>query len=212
MSQQWFSRSTIEAPFLPKEGIAGLGRSVWLYLHLLRIANLRGLALRTVERLGEELVLPKDTIEEWLRRLSRAKLVHLEAPPPFLVIKLPFWSGNDDAQRVDFGSASGSSSSGALEVPVGSKQLPAAAAFNHAGEGGAGEGEALVAEVARVLDGADADADADEIRALITEFPKPVVLKALIRVKTTPSSQIRKSKSALFRYLLAKFVSNPRAH
>ncbi len=211
MSQQWLSRSVVEAPFLPKDGIQRIGRALWLYLHLLRIANHRGLALRTVERLGEELLLPKDTIEEWLRRLSRGKLVHLEAPPPFLVIKLPFWSGHGDPTNENRGQPSGSEAA-ALEVPVGSKQLPAAAAFNQAGEGGAGEGEALVAEVARVLDGADADADADEIRALITEFPKPVVLKALIRVKTTPSAQIRKSKLALFRYLLAKFAQNPRAH
>jgi hypothetical protein len=58
------------------------------------------------------------------------------------------------------------------------------------------------------LDGADAD----EVRSLLAEFQKPVVLKALIRVKATPSSQIRKSKLALFRYLLAKFAQNPHAH
>ncbi len=207
MSSEWINRAAVEAPFLPKDGVQRIGRALWLYLHLLRVANHRGLALRTVERLGEELVLPKETIEEWLRRLSQARLIHLEAPPPFLVIRLPLWSGRVEPTSENPGQPSGSEAA-ALEVPVSSKQQAAAAAFNQAGEGGPGEGEALVAEAARALDGADAD----EVRALIGEFPTPVVLKALIRVKTTPSSQIRKSRLALFRYLLAKFAADPRAH
>ena len=206
MSGSWVSRSTIEAPFKVKDSVTRLGRSVWLYLHLLRIANHRGLTMRTLDRLQEELVIPKVTIEDWLLRLSQAKLVQLEAPPPFLVIKLPFWSSHVDPTNENRGQPSGSENS-ALEVPVNSKQQ-AAAAFNQAGEGGPGEGDALVAEVIAALDGSDAD----EVRGLVAEFPKPVVLKALIRVKTTPSSQIRKSKLALFRYLLAKFAANPHAH
>ncbi len=207
MSGSWLDRPAIEAPFGVRDGLQRVGRALWLYLHLLRIANHRGLVLRTVDRLGEELVLPKETVEAWLRRLTRERLVHLEAPPPFLVIRLPFWSGHGDPTSENRGQPSGSEAS-ALEVPVSSKQQPAAAASNQAGEGGSGEGDALVAEVVSALDGADTG----EIRTLVAEFPKPVVLKALIRVKTTPASQIRKSKSALFRYLLAKFAQNPRAH
>ena len=207
MSQQWISRSVVEAPFLAPDGVGRLGRSVWLYLHLLRSANHRGLVMRTVERLHDELVVPKGTIEEWVRRLSDSRLIVIESPPPFLVIKLPFWSGHGDATSAKRDQLSGSEAP-ALEVPISSKQQPAAAAFYKAGEGGAGEGEALAAEVIRALDGADAG----EVRDLIAEFPKPVVLKALIRVKSTPSAQIRKSKVALFRYLLTKFSQNPHAH
>ena len=206
MSQQWMSRSSVEAPFLAANGMERLGRSVWLYLHLLRSANHLGLVMRTVERLHDELVVPKETIEEWLRRLVDSRLLVIESPAPFLVIKLPFWSSHVDPTSENPGQPSGSGAS-ALEVPVSSKQQPAAA-FSQAREGGAGEGEALLAEVARSLDGAGTG----EVRDLLSEFPKHVVLKALIRVKTTPSSQIRKSKLALFRYLLTKFSQNPHAH
>lgn len=208
MSQPWISRSAVEAPFLAKDPVPRLGRALWLYLHLLRSANHRGLVMRTVERLHDELVLPTSTIEEWLSRLAESKLIRIESPAPFLVIKLPFWSGRADPTSENRGQPSGLGERSHSEVPVSSSKQQAAAAFNQAGEGGAGEGEALLAQVVQALDGADAD----EVRSLVTEFPKPVVLKALIRVKTTPSYQIRKSKLALFRYLLAKFAANPHAH
>jgi hypothetical protein len=208
MNTNWISRSAVEAPLSLKDAIDSLGRSVWLYLHLLKIANPPPIVLRTVERLADELAVPEQTIEEWVRRLSESKLIRLESPPPFLVIKLPSWLGSGDATGEGVGLSSGLSGHSHSEVPVGSKQQAAAAALQQTGEEGVGEGEALLDEVARVLDGADRD----EVRSLIGELPKPVVLKALIRVKTTPSSQIRKSKLALFRYLLTKFAANPHAH
>jgi hypothetical protein len=208
MNTSWISRPAVEAPLSLKDAIDSLGRAVWLYLHLLKIANPPPIVLRTVERLANELALPEQTIEEWLRRLSESKLIRLESPPPFLVIKLLSWLDSGGATSEGVGSSSGPSGHSHNEVPVGSKQQAAAAALQQTGEGGAGEGEALLNEVAQALDGADRV----EVRSLIGEFPKPVVLKALIRVKTTPSSQIRKSKLALFRYLLSKFSSNPHAH
>jgi hypothetical protein len=208
MNGSWISRSAVEAPLTLKDAIDSLGRAVWLYLHLLKIANPPPIVLRTVERLAEELALPEQTIEEWLRRLSASKLIRIDSPPPFLVIKLLSWLDSGDATSEGLGSASGLNGYSHSEVPVSSSKQQAAAAPKQTGEGGAGEGEGLLNEVAQALDGADRE----EVRSLIGEFPKPVVLKALIRVKTTPSSQIRKSKLALFRYLLTKFASNPHAH
>jgi hypothetical protein len=209
MSGSWISRSAVEAPLTLKDAIDSLGRAVWLYLHLLKIANPPPIVLRTVERLAEELALPEQTIEEWLRRLSESRLIRLESPPPFLVIKLLSWLNSGDSTSESLGSPSGLNGHSHSEVPVSSsKQQAAAAALQQTGEGGTGEGEALLNEVAQALDGADRE----EVRSLIGEFPKPVVLKALIRVKSTPSSQIRKSKLALFRYLLSKFSANPHAH
>lgn len=203
----WIARSVVEAPFLHERAVESLGRAVWLYLQLVRLANPRGLALRTIDRLVEDLAVPEATIQEWLDRLAEAKLIEIHSPAPFLVIKLAIWPEHGVAHVENFGQPSGLGGPVHSEVPVSSKQQPAAA-FNQAGEGGAGEGEALLAQVIQALDGADAG----EVRTLIAEFAKPVILKAMIRVKTTPTSQIRKSKLALFRYLLAKFSTNPHAH
>jgi hypothetical protein len=208
MSSAWIHRSAVEAPFTSRNGIDHVGRALWLYLHLIRVANHNGIVMRTAERLSEELVISKQTVDRWLLRLSSSKLIRLEAPPPFLVIKLAIWPGDSDATVISSSLPSGPNGHSHSEVPVSSKQLAAAAAFNKAGEGGAGEGEALVTEVTAALDGADPN----EVRSLIADLEKSVVLKALIRVKTTPSSQIRKSKLALFRYLLTKFTANPHAH
>jgi len=208
MNSPWVSRSVVEAPFIAKEGIDRIGRALWLYFHLVRNANGHGIVMRTLDRLSEELVISKQTIEKWILRLSSARLIHLEAPPPFLVIKVTSWPGEDNAAGKDRGSSSAVSGPEHSEVPVSSSKQQAVAGSNQTGEGGPGEGEALVTEVVAALD----DADRDEVRSLIADLEKPVILKALIRVKTTPSSQIRKSKLALFRYLLTKFTANPHAH
>jgi hypothetical protein len=207
MSQQWIDRRVIEAPFAPTDAIGRLGRAVWLYLHLVRVANEFGLAMRTVARLHEELVVPEAEAQEWLARLEKAKVVRIDSREPFLVIKLPFWSGTV-APRAANAAQPSSSGADALEVPVGSSKQQPAAASKQSGEGGLGEGDALVAEISRVLD----VSDLEEIRQTITGVPNEVVLKALLRVKMTPTSQIRKSKLALFRYLLTKFAANPHAH
>jgi hypothetical protein len=206
MSQQWIDRRVIEAPFASTDAIGRLGRSVWLYLHLVRVANEFGLAMRTVARLHEELVVPEAEVQDWLARLEKAKVIRIDSREPFLVIKLPFWSGTVPARAASVAQPSGSGAD-ALEVPVSGKQQPAASS-KQSGEGGLGEGGGLVAEISRVLD----VIDHEEIRRTIAGVPNEVVLKALLRVKMTPTSQIRKSKLALFRYLLTKFIENPHAH
>src|SRR5688572_11321880 len=59
MSQQWIDGRLVEAPCAPIGASGRVGRAVWLYKHGVRVANHRGLAMRTVERLAEELVNPE---------------------------------------------------------------------------------------------------------------------------------------------------------
>ena len=75
-----------------------------------------------------------------------------------------------------------------------------AAASSKQEDGGAGEGEALLREVVSAL----GEANTDEIRQLMGRFPAGIVREALRRVESTPPAQIRKSRLALFRYLLGK--------
>ena len=113
-------------------------------------------------------------------------------------MKLNFWPGSDAPKSIETSAGASESASSHKEVPVSSSKQAAAVLE----DGGPGEGDRLVDEVARVVGGDDRD----EIRQLVAAFPRLVVLRALVRVRTTPVHAIRKSKFALFRYLLTTFA------
>jgi len=193
-------RTVLTAPFLDGQGARSLGRALWLYLHIVLEVDRRGLFIRRLGRIVTALGVGEAEVQQWLDRLSQGRLIEILSPAPFLVIKLRSWSGNTRSEIVSASADSGQSSNLHIEVPV-SSSSSAAAAFSSTGDGGPGEGEALLREV---LDALGEEADAEEFRELLPRYSPATVRQALRRVETTPLNQIRKSKTALFRYLLDK--------
>ena len=178
-----------------ENGVSKLGRALWLYVILIIRAGDRGRVIRTTPHLAKDIGVSEDTLVTWLNRLRDAGLVEVQSPPPYLVTKLRFWPGRSSS-RADMGPASSSKS--ALRqgyVPVSSSKAAAAAKRE---DGGVGEGETLLDQTIETL----GSADREEIRALIENYPSELTRRALARVQNTPDAQIRKSREALFRYLL----------
>lgn len=184
------ARRIIEAPLHLPGGRAVVGDALWLYCMLASAANHRGLVSRQSDRLAQDLELEEEKLAEWLDRLKNAGLIEVYSPKPYLVIKLLKWSEGDGAEPRDTPDSTRSSSDAA------------AASFSRQEDGGQGEGEALLQEVLAVLE----ETDADEFRRLIQGRSPELVRRALFRVRITPPQQIRKSKAALFRYLIAKLA------
>jgi hypothetical protein len=197
------TRQLLEAPFAAGQMNDDLRHAIWLYLWLLTAANSQGYVCRTVDRLATDLGVAVPEVQAWLDRLAEAQLVRITTPPPYLVLKLAFWSGNGAQASIAKPEFTSESMNSHREVPVSSKQ-----AASILEDEGLGEGEPLVREILRVLGGGSGH----EIRELVGQFPKLVVLKALLRVKTTPPHTIRKSKLALFRYLLVAFAADHHDH
>ncbi len=139
-----------------------------------------------------------DALAQLISVLVRDRVIEVLAPLPFLVIKLLKSSGKK-TRSATVGADSTAESPSALRGPV-SKQ--AAAASSKQEDGGAEEGEVLLADVLAAL----GETDAIEFRAIVASYPAAVIRHALRRVALTPPSQIRKSKAALFRFLLAKLA------
>lgn len=179
-----------------------LGRAALLYLVLLPLASNRGIIIRTRMFLANALAVSEADIDIWLSRLEKAGLVIRQTPPPYLVLKLRFWSGGGGEAAV-----SGSESRAVQEdVPVSSKQQ-AAAVFSKSrasGDGVQGEGTELGAAMREVL----GESDERVFQEIIIQFPESTIRWALARVRATPERQIRKSKLALFRFLLTKFTTD----
>jgi hypothetical protein len=191
--------SLLEAPLAAPHAADRLGRSLWLYLHLVRIANDRGMAIRTRRHLAEDLAVSEDTIDRWVERLVNAELVRVLSPSPYLAIALRFWSTDAVRPSPQRAEQQGEQASSHREVPVSSKQA-AAAASSKAGDGSSREGGTGAEEIRQVLGDPELD-----VPSLVKGIPASMVRRALERVRQTPASQIRKSKTALFRFLLTKF-------
>lgn len=188
------ARRVVAAPLAVEDAVNRLGRSLWLHLYLVNVANHTGRACRNVEKVAADLKVGKEKIEKWLSRLVDTKLVDVISPSPFLVLKLRSWPGSEDEKPA----SNGESTPVRIDVPVSISN--AAAASKQSEDGGAGEGGTLLREAMAVTE----VAERNELAPLIERHSSMVVREALRRVKATPPSQIRKSKLALFRYLLAK--------
>ena len=193
-------RLALEAALRGNGPIKNLGLAVWLYLMLVLAANDRGLVIRTRDQLAGGLSAAEGEIDTWLSQLSGSGLIKIKSPPPYLVISLRFWSGSAPQPAFESGADSGESGHAMEDVPVSSK-LPAAEQGKKSGDGGTGEGEALLAEARAVL----GETDTAELPGMLDSYPRPIVRRALQRVGATPERQIRKSRVALFRFLLTKF-------
>jgi len=189
-------RDVLEAPLAVAHGAERLGRALWLYLVLVLAANHRGIAIRSRDRLARELAVPEAAIDRWVDRLVDAKLIDLRSPSPFLVIQLRFWSRMQPSSAFLRGSAEAAAAAS-------SKQI-----ISKAGDRGQGEGEAIAAELRRVF----GEADATELQPLVAGRPEAIVRQALERVNATPGWRIKKSRAALFRFLLKTLSHDPHDH
>ncbi len=178
-----------------------IGSAIWLYLTLLQTVNHRGLVIRTRKQLADALMVTEGVVEIYVMRLHQRRLVEIKSPSPYLVISLPEWADSEHETSVNKPHSSDQSRQIALEVPV--SQL-AEAGKKKNGVRVSGEGVSLLAELEREFPGA---ARADLEQDIATHSPA-VVQTALTRVRNTPPDQIRKSRLALFRYLLGK-LSRP---
>lgn len=201
------TQALLAAVFRVPGAVRAIGDALWLYAWLVTIANASGLVCRTLLSLAKDLEVGEGHAQAWIGKLVAADLVTVETPAPYLVMKLRFWPGEGEGEARRDRETTAPAADARIDVPVSSSLLLAAAAekqSEQAGkreEGGTGEGEQLLAEALEIL----GEQDAPHVRELVAKFPRDVVRRAMLRVKVTPPFLIRKSKLALFRYLLATF-------
>lgn len=188
------ARTLLGAPLRTESPATALGRAALLYLALVVAANSEGLVIRRTEQLAHDLAVSETAIDRWVSRLVQAKLISILSSSPYLTLRLLFWPAATRSVEE-------------IHEETGSKQAPAESAAaattkqQQQGVGGPGEGEDVARMAARVL----GEADAATVRELIARHPGATVRKALAAVAATPAHRIRKSRLALFRYLLGKF-------
>ena len=187
---------------------SNVGEAVWTYLALLKAANFNGVVSKRSDQIAAVLTIDEPTLLADLARLSDLGLIRSLNPAPYLVIQLALWPGKVDPPRAIAPAASSETPVAHSEVPV-SSSAAAAASATKPEVGGQGEGGDLLD---RVLTALGPEADAEEMRELLAAHPAETVRRALQRVEATPSRQIRRSRTALFRFLLSKLSQPHRDH
>ena len=177
-----------------------VGDAVWTYLALLKVANHRGVVCKRSDQIAAAVKTDEPTLLADLAKLTDLGLIRSLNPAPYLVIQLSLWPGRDEVAAPPAAVSSRELPPAHSEVPVSSSSAAAASA-SQPEVGGQGEGGQLLDQVLAVL---GPDADAQEMRDLVGSYPTETIRRALTRVEATPARQIRRSKTALFRYLLTK--------
>ena len=187
---------------------SNVGDAVWTYLALIKAANFNGVVSKRSEQVTAALMIDEPALLADLAKLTAIGLIRTLNPAPYLVIQLALWPGKVDPPHACAPAASSEMRRAQGEVPV-SSSAAAAASASQPEVGGQGEGGKLLQ---RVLDVLGAEADATEMRELLATHEPELVQRALQRVEATPARQIRRSRTALFRYLLTKLAPTPHGH
>ncbi len=187
---------------------SNVGDAVWTYLALIKAANFNGVVSKRSEQITAPLMIDEPVLLADLAKLTDLGLIRTLNPAPYLVVQLSLWPGKVDPPRVSTPAVSSETRVAQGEVSVGSSAAAAASA-SQPEVGGQGEGGELLDRVLTVL---GPEADAEEMRDLLGAHPEETVRRALQRVEATPARQIRRSRTALFRFLLTKLSHPHRDH
>ncbi len=187
---------------------SNVGDAVWTYLALIKAANFNGVVSKRSEQITMPLMIDEPVLLADLAKLTELGLIRTLNPAPYLVIQLSLWPGKLDPPRENAPAVSSETRVAQGEVPV-SSSAAAVASASQPEVGGQGEGGQLLDRVLTVL---GPEADAEEMRDLLGAHPEEIIRRALQRVEATPARQIRRSRTALFRFLLTKLSHPHRDH
>jgi len=156
-----------------------------------RRRNARGLVMLTQRAIDDELKSSSEDLGAELQRLEEAGEIETLSPPPFLVVRLRKWSGRKKK------SPKSPQNAEAIGYSYSFHQSREPKAIAIAGRTSAHE--ELLREILEAL----GESDPSSFRGVLTHYPPSTVRAVLNRVRATPPEKIRKSRTALFRHLLA---------
>jgi hypothetical protein len=163
-------------------------------------ANRRGLVIVRGAVLETALTASPAELRDTLASLERSKHLRVLSPLPYLVVALPprMWPSADNKAASSWpipGRLPSRGYSYSFQEHLNNQSKAIAIE-----DGGAGEGGDLLAEILATL----GESDPKPFRGVLQYFSPAKIRAALVRVRATRPEKLRKSRTALFRYLLAR--------
>ncbi|RKZ28716.1 hypothetical protein DRQ36_10040, partial [bacterium] len=191
-----------------------LGKVGWLMMYLLVKSDKDGKLKTSSAKIAEETGLYELTVRAWLRHLERSKYIATEGKWQAIEIKIADWKSTSNAQEIarNGKSAVNISKTNAIDKSDNrirsDKDDKSDELINVYKKNDIDRGipKKLTPEyIAEAFD------DEDNIAFYVFAFEnygKRIIRKAFERVQYLPSSKIKKSRGALFNYLLKKYEQN----
>jgi hypothetical protein len=163
-------------------------------------ANRRGLVIVRGELLERSLPTSPADLHDCLAALERAQQLRILSPLPYLVVALPrrMWP-SAKAMGAKSCPNPGPLPSRGYSYSFHKHSIDQSKAIAIE-DGGAGEGDELLQEILATV----GESDPTTFRGVLDHYSPASIHAALRRVKATSPKKIRKSRTALFRHLLAK--------
>lgn len=162
---------------------------------LRRRTNHRDLVIVREPALRDELGISPADLRAALKELQERRLVEVLSPLPFLVLK---WSGKRPIDRENGRKSGPSDRSRYSSYSFNNKSIDKSIAIKAIAE--TGEADALLQDILATL----GETDPTTFRGVLQHYAIKHIRTVLDRIRATPPEKFRKSKTALFRYLLAK--------
>jgi hypothetical protein len=153
-------------------------------------ANSERLAMARESDLIARLRATRESLQNSLQDLKAAGRIRSLSPLPFLTLKFVSWPNQGPKSAILQPSSYSYTFKHSTDksIAIGAE------------DGGAGEGATLLREILETL----GESDPTTFRGVLEHYSASTIRSVLDRVKATPQEKLRKSRTALFRYLLAK--------
>jgi hypothetical protein len=169
---------------------------------LRRRSNHHGLVIVREGVLLDELRLSPVDLRAALKELEERRLIEVLSPLPFLVLK---WSGKRSSGRENDPKIGPAGESRYSSYSFNNKSIDKNIAIKAIGVPGKADADALLQEILVTL----GKSDPTTFRGVLQHYSIKHIRTVLDRVRATPPEKFRKSKTALFRYLLARTKKSP---
>lgn len=174
--------------------------SVWLYLYLIAFSNLRsGKLIARLSDIAADMGLPEETLGSWLGHLKKRHYVDVEKQGNALLFKIMKWqniSSEFETKASVETIKTQSAKKSKISEPV-AHELPLP---NNSSQ--------LANYIANLLNEPTYQAAFESICRL---YPQNIIQKALMETKEIPSEKIKKSRGALFLYLVKKYAQQEKS-
>jgi len=168
--------------------------SVWLYLYLIALSNLRsGKLIARLQDIAVDMGLPEDTLRSWLGHLKKWHYVDVAKQGDSLLFKIIKWqniSSELGTATVD-ASRPQSFQRTKRSQPVVQELFPSE------------DPDQLASYIANQLNDPSYQ---NTFAAICRLYPRTIIQKALTETKEVPREKIKKSRGALFLYLVKKYA------
>gem|GEM_PF-2243160 len=174
--------------------------SVWLYLYLIAFSNLRsGKLIARLSNIAADMGLPEETLRSWLGHLRKWHYVDVEKQGDALLFKIMKWqniSSELETKALVETSKTQPAKKSKISQPV-AQELPLP---NNSAQ--------LANYIANLL---NEPTYQTAFETLCRLYPQNIIQKALLETREIPSEKIKKSRGALFIYLVKKYAQQEKS-